>query len=93
MQKSEADWQIVVMQGDPETTCRSDPLVQWRLFVGWDLGKLLRPNPGLPHWKSWLGSGNHPKMAERFRLVKYDNLPRWVGIFTELSNYHQLSFG
>ena len=36
----------------------------------------------LPHWNHGLFEGNHPQMAQEFRLVKYDNLPRstvlWV---------------
>jgi hypothetical protein len=27
----------------------------------------------LPHWKSWFG--NHPQMAQQFKLVKYYNSP------------------
>ena len=27
-----------------------------------------------------VSKGNHPKMAARFRLVKYDNLPRSIHI-------------
>ena len=29
----------------------------------------------LPHWNHGLDSGNHPQIAELFRLVKYYNLP------------------
>ena len=29
-------------------------------------------------WESWFLQGNHPKMAEQFRLVKYYDLPRIV---------------
>ena len=45
-----------------------------------DLGKFYHdrdltvlPNPGI-----MVSKGNHPQMAELFRLVKYDNLPRWI---------------
>ena len=31
------------------------------------------PNPGI-----MVGKGNHPQMAEPFRLVKYYNLPRFM---------------
>ena len=34
----------------------------------------------LPHWKSWFRCGkSSPFMATPFRLVKYDNLPRYIG--------------
>ena len=33
----------------------------------------LRPNPGI-----MVSKGNHPPMAELFRWVKYDNLPRYI---------------
>ena len=33
----------------------------------------LRPNPGI-----MVSKGNHPQMAELFRLVKYFNLPRYI---------------
>jgi hypothetical protein len=33
----------------------------------------VRPNPGIMVYK-----GNHPQMAEQFRLVKYYNLPRMI---------------
>ena len=32
----------------------------------------------LPHWL--VIKGNHPQMAARFRLVKYYNLPRYMGV-------------
>ena len=33
----------------------------------------LRPSPGI-----MVSKGNHPQMAELFRLVKYYNLPRYM---------------
>ena len=34
----------------------------------------------LPPWNHGLFQGNHPQMAELFRLVKYYNLPRYIYI-------------
>ena len=31
----------------------------------------------LPHYNIF-SKGNHPKMAQQFRVVKYDNLPTWI---------------
>ena len=51
--------------------------LQDRCHLANDLGKFhhdltVLPNPG----NHGLYMGNHPQMAELFRLVKYDNLPR-----------------
>ena len=44
----------------------------------------LRPNPGI-----MLNKGNHPKIAEHFRLVNYYNLPRnnVMGIYGDIRGY------
>ena len=41
------------------------------------LGKLQRPHCS-PSLEIIVNKGNHPQMAELFRLVKYYILPRWV---------------
>ena len=40
-------------------------------------GKSQRPHVATEPWNHGLFQGNHPQMAELFRLVKYCNLPRW----------------
>ena len=32
----------------------------------------------LPHWNHGFYMGNHPQMAQQFRLVNYYNLPRYI---------------
>ena len=38
------------------------------------------PNPGII-----VNKGNDPQMAARFRLVKYDNLPRYMYMLVDLA--------
>ena len=42
------------------------------------LGKFHHDLTVLPHWNHGLYTGNHPQMAELFRLVKYYNLPIYI---------------
>ena len=34
-----------------------------------------------------VSKGNHPQMAARFRLVKYYNLPRLMGFYSDFMRY------
>ena len=42
------------------------------------MGKFDHDLTVLPHWNHGLDMGNHPQMAELFRLVKYYNLPIYI---------------
>ena len=48
-------------------------LVYQRVSPSWlmILGKLCNNLTVLPHWNHGLDIGNHPKMAQHFRLVNY----------------------
>ena len=37
------------------------------------------------HWNHDLCEGNHPQLAQQFRLVKYFNLPRYIYIYVYIT--------
>ena len=47
----------------------------------WQVGANFNDLTVLPNPEIMVNQGNHPKMAARFRLVKYYNLPRYVYIY------------
>ena len=55
------------------------------MFFFCDLGKFHHDLTVLPHNKIIVSKGNHPQMAELFRLVKYYILPRY---YVYIQNTH-----